>query len=95
MTDGNVAAKPAQPEEDDLRTMLGPATACFEALRDYLKDQYGVIIEEWKYYGEKHGWALKFLHKKRNLFFFTPLPGAFRIGFVFGERAVAAISESD
>ena len=52
-------------------------------------------IEEWKYYGPKSGWTLKTLRKKRNLFFFTPHQGYFRIAFVFGDRAVAEILISD
>ena len=33
--------------------------------------------------------------KKRNLFFFSPCDGYFRIAFVFGDKAVKAIEESD
>jgi hypothetical protein len=33
--------------------------------------------------------------KKRNLFFFGPCDGYFRIAFVFGDKAVKAIEESD
>ncbi len=38
---------------------------------------------------------MKTLLKKRNLFFFTPLDGCFRIGFVFGDKAVAVVEQSD
>jgi len=33
--------------------------------------------------------------KKRNLFFFAPCDKHFRIAFVFGDKAVKAIEESD
>jgi len=32
-------------------------------------NQYGPLTEEWKYYGKKTGWVLKYFYKKRNLFF--------------------------
>ena len=53
------------------------------------------MVEEWKYYSPKSGWILKSLNKKRNLFFFTPCQKYFRISFVFGDKAVAAIEKSD
>ena len=53
------------------------------------------MIEQWKFYSTKYGWTLKTLLKKRNLFFFTHLDGYFRIGFVFGDKAVAVIENSD
>jgi hypothetical protein len=56
--------------------------------------EYGGLIEEWKYYGLKSGWILKSLNKKRNLFFLIPCQKYFRIAFVFGDRAVAAIENS-
>lgn len=43
----------------------------------------------------KSGWTLKTLKKKRNLFFFLPLEGSFKITFVFGDKAVSAIEKSD
>ncbi len=53
------------------------------------------MTEEWKYYNQKSGWILKTLKKKRNLFFFIPVEGSFKITFIFGDRAVAAIEGSD
>ncbi|MCU0646071.1 MAG: DUF3788 domain-containing protein [bacterium] len=39
--------------------------------------------------------AKKILHKKRNLFFFTPLNGYFRLAFVFGDWTMAAVEQSE
>jgi len=62
-----------------------------KACRNHIRES----TEGWKYYGTKSGWTLKTLYKKRNLFFFTPFQGYFRIAFVFGDRAVAQILISD
>ncbi|UCE05769.1 MAG: DUF3788 family protein [bacterium] len=53
------------------------------------------MTEEWKFYGKKSGWIMKTLRKKRNLFFFVPVKDYFKISFVFGDKAVAAIEQSD
>jgi len=53
------------------------------------------LTEDWKFYGQKSGWILKTLRKKRNLFFFIPLKGSFKVSFVFGDKAVAAVEKSD
>ncbi len=82
----------------DARTMakaLGEAAEHWEKLRAGLENDFGVLIEDWKYYGQKSGWILKLFKKKRNLFFVTPQRGLFRIAFVFADRAVAEVESSD
>ena len=60
-----------------------------------MKAEYGELTEDWKFYGQKSGWILKTLRKKRNLFFFVPHKGSFHVSFVFGDKAVAAVEKSD
>ena len=52
------------------------------------------ISNEWKFYGQKYGWQLKTLMKKRNLFFMIPSKDFFRIVFIFGDKAAAEIEKS-
>lgn len=87
--------KSIQPDNDRLTQVLGESWKFWEAIKDQIKDEHGDVIEEWKFYGANYGWTLKILLKKRNLFFFTALNGYFRLGFVFGDRAVAAAEQSD
>lgn len=89
------ADKSDKPNNQKLSEALGASYKYWEKIRESLEDEYGKLVEEWKYYGASSGWTLKMLLKKRNLFFFTPCDGYFRISFVFGDRAVAAIEESD
>jgi hypothetical protein len=84
-----------EPTTADLLETLGATGDLWTDLRQRLEDEYGPLVEEWKHYGQKTGWLLKLLRKKRNLFFLTPLEGHFRMTFVFGDKAVAAIEESD
>ena len=83
------------PDESGLAEALGKSAALWVEIRDGVRADWESVVEEWKYYGAKYGWSLKTLHKKRNLFFFIPGEGSFMISFVFGDKAVAAIEESD
>jgi len=87
--------KSTRPDNTKLAGTLGDKAGFWEAIKSHIKNNYGHVTEEWKFYGAKSGWALKLLLKKRNLFFFTPLRGDFRLGFVFGDKAVSAAEKSD
>ncbi|MHC4113281.1 MAG: DUF3788 family protein [Planctomycetota bacterium] len=87
--------KDTKPTNQKLAKALGKSNSLWKEIKKNLKAEYGELIEEWKFYGQKSGWILKTLRKKRNLFFFIPLEGSFRISFVFGEKAVAVVEKSD
>jgi len=83
-----------KPDNIRLTKALGNRAKFWEAIKKYIGDTYGASNEEWKFYGAASGWTLKVLLKKRNLFFFTPLGGYFRVAFVFGDKAVGAVEKS-
>lgn len=87
-------AKDNKPDERSFQAALGKSIALWKRIRLHINDKYGRTAEEWKYYGPSSGWTLKVLLKKRNLFFLKPHKGYFKIAFVFGEKAVAAIEKS-
>jgi hypothetical protein len=87
--------KLAKPDNQALITALGKTYPLWAEIENHVATAYGGSTQEWKYYGPKSGWTLKTLIRKRNLFFFTPCQGYFRIAFVFGDRAVAEILISD
>ena len=86
--------KDKKPTNQKLAKALGKSNNLWKEIKKNLKAEYGELTEEWKFYGQKSGWILKTLRKKRNLFFFIPLEGTFRVSFVFGDKAVAAVEES-
>jgi hypothetical protein len=88
------ADRSVHPDERALRAALGSSWTHWERLRSSIRESAGPVVEEWKHYGARSGWVLKVLRGKRNLFFLTPLRGKFRLGFVFGDRAVAAVEAS-
>ena len=89
-TDKNI-----KPDDKSLAKVLGESNKLWNDLKRHLRESYGELIEEWKFYSPKYGWTLKVLKKKRNLFFFSPRPNAFRVSFVFGDKAVSHIEASN
>ena len=87
--------KDAMPDEEMVRKALGSSYAYLENIRQFVKEEIGETVEEWKFYGQKLGWTLKKYLKKRNLFFIGMYPGYFRIAFVFGDRAANNVFDSD
>jgi len=87
--------KTIKPDDKMLSEAIGETSEIWDEIKQQLKSQYGDLIEEWKFYGKKSGWILKTLKKKRNLFFFLPVKDYFKITFVFGDKAVAVIEQSD
>jgi len=87
--------KSIQPDDQKLAEALGRTYSLWVEIKSHIQAEYGELVEEWRYYSSKSGWILKSLNKKRNLFFFTPCQKYFRIAFVFGDKAVAAIKKSD
>jgi hypothetical protein len=86
--------KTHKPDSGTLAKALGETAGFWEDIRVGLEEEHGELVEDWKFYGQKIGWTLKLLRKKRNLFFMTPQNGFFHIAFVFGDRAVAEVERS-
>lgn len=86
--------KSIQPDDRQLARVLGKKSPFWEAIKQHIVQKHGNFTEEWKFYSTKSGWTLKVLLNKRNLFFFVPLQGTFRVAFVFGDKAVAAVEKS-
>jgi hypothetical protein len=84
-----------KPDARRLNRAIGESGSCWAAIKAHITEKHGKATEEWKYYGPKAGWVLKVLLKRRNLFFFTPLEGYFRVTFVFSDKAAAAVEKSN
>jgi len=86
--------KAALPTEEELASALGPAAVDWQELVDWFAEQK-VVDQEWKSSGKKYGWYLRLKVKKRNIIYFAPCKGCFRVAFIFGDKAVAAARQSD
>ncbi|KPL11368.1 MAG: hypothetical protein AMS26_20080 [Bacteroides sp. SM23_62] len=95
MSENVFLSKDVNPTEELIKANLADNYAQLEEIRKFIDDTFGETLEEWKNYGEKIGWLLKKLYKKRNLFFITVCDGYFNVTFVFGDKAVDSIVDSE
>lgn len=95
MTTSVFDEKNINPNNEMLSETLGETKKYWEKIKDHLTKEYGELTQDWKFYSKKSGWILKILRRKRNLFFFIPLEGYFRLSFVFGDKAINEIEKSD
>ena len=66
------ADKNVKPDDKSLSEVLGKSYKFWEEIKSSLEKNFGPMTVEWKHYGQKSGWILKFFYKKRNLFFLKP-----------------------
>ena len=86
--------KAAKPDENVLAAVLGKTYSLWGKACASLGREFDPIDREWGFPGKKYGWSLRVKRKKRTILYLTPLEGRFRVAFVFGDRAVAAVEES-
>ncbi len=87
--------KATKPTDSDLKEKLGSNYQIWAKLKSYLFDQLKDPSDEWNYPGKKYGWSFRVKSKKRNIIYFLPRDGYFKVAFVFGDKAVSKIEESD
>lgn len=86
--------KNRMPDEEILASVLGETMSFLDQICHFIEQETGQLTREWKHYGQKAGWTLKLISKKRNLLFVLPQNEYFAVGFVFGDRAVEAVLKS-
>lgn len=64
-------------------------------MKSYLNDTLKNPAEEWNYPGKKYGWSFRMKSKKRNIIYFLPRDGYFKVAFVFGQKATDKVLESN
>jgi hypothetical protein len=87
--------KNKMPDDGMVAGALADTYPLWAELQSHVQSEYPNIAGEWKHYGKAAGWSYKLLSKKRNLLFFVPLDGCFRIRIVLGEKAVACAEAAD
>lgn len=86
--------KSIQPTEQDLVDKLGTTFSIWSDLKSYLNDTLKNPAEEWNYPGKKYGWSFRMKSKKRNIIYFLPRDGYFKVAFVFGQKAADKVMGS-
>jgi len=87
--------KYVEPDDRMLAHDLAEAKEYFDKIGLFIKNEYGEVSLQWKYYNSKTGWILKLLNKKRNVLFVVPCDKYFGVAFTFGERAANLVYASN
>lgn len=87
--------KNLKPTVDDLENGMGNTYHIWKDIEDFTKSKYENAICEWNFSGEKFGWSYRIKDNKRVLIYLLPRDQFFKTAFVFGEKALAQIFESD
>jgi hypothetical protein len=87
--------KAEKPTPKEIATALGSTREIWEQLVNWLAQEHGVTVQEWKSISPKYGWSLRLRLKKRTVVHMSPCDGCFRVAFILGDRAVKAARESD
>lgn len=83
--------KAAQPSEAELAAALGPAGVHWHSLIQSISEEVGITGQEWKgVVVKKYGWGLRLKRKARTIVYLGPGVGCFLVGFVLGDKALAA-----
>jgi len=86
--------KAKKPDDSSLVEVLGESGLIWEDIKRHLREEYGDILEEWKFYSQKSGWTLVIKRKKRTILYLQPYKDFFDVFFVYGEKAVSAAEKS-
>lgn len=83
------------PGEEDLKSALGNTYLIWKQFQKFTKEQYPSATEEWNFAGEKFGWSFRIKDKKRIILYLLPRDKFFKTAFVFGQKAMDRILETD
>lgn len=89
------ANKDEIPTTDDLKKALGDTFEIWKTLEEFTKASYPNATAVWNFSGEKFGWSFRIKDHKRVLLYLLPRDQFFKTAFVFGQKAVNQILESD
>jgi len=87
--------KSVVPDDDLVASALAGSYPLWVDLQKFVKDNYPNVAAEWKFYGKSSGWVCKLLSKKKNLLFFIPKDGCFRLRFGISEKVAPSIESAD
>ncbi len=83
----------ARPSKEAIHEVLASTSPLWFEFIEYLADHYPPVTEEWAFPGQKYGWSLRLIHKKRRIIYMTPRREHFVEAVVLGDKAVAVANE--
>jgi len=87
--------KAITPTNEMLAAALAERKIIWDMVTEHIENTYSKISGEWKFYSKSAGWSFVIKSEKRTLIYLIPTEDCIKTNFVFGERAVKVIEESD
>lgn len=87
--------KSVAPTTADLENNLGTTFQLWSDIEAFTKINYPNAMSKWHFSGEKFGWSYRIEDHKRVLIYLLPRAQYFKVAFVFGEKAVNQILQSN
>ena len=84
----------SRPTAKEIEAALGSAAPAWDELVNWLI-KLGIACKHWNSISPKYGWSLRPALKSRTIVYLAPCESCFRVSFVLGDRAVAAVRSSD
>lgn len=87
--------KAETPTNKDLGKNIGSTYSLWLEIQKYVYQQYPNGKEDWNFLGKNYGWSFRIKDKKRAIIYFLPRENYFKIAFVFGQKALDQILETN
>ena len=83
------------PSDIELVKKLGSTYKLWTQIQGYVLNKYPNGLSEWNFPGNKYGWSFRIKDKKRAILYFLPRDKYFKVAFVFGQKAVDTVLNSN
>jgi hypothetical protein len=83
------------PKNEDLVVNLGSTYSLWRQIREFVYQKYPNGVEDWNFPGKNYGWSFRIKDKKRAIIYFLPRNNYFKVAFVFGQKALDLILETN
>lgn len=83
------------PTDQELEQALGDKYLLWQKIANLTYKAYPEGKEEWNYSGKNYGWSFRIKDKRRAIIYLLPRSGFFKVGIVFGDKALADIMTSN
>jgi len=82
------------PNEVDLKHTLADTFILWQQIENFTLLQYPTSTSGWYFSGTKYGWGYRISDAYRVLVYLLPRSGYFKLGLVFGKKALTVIQDS-
>ena len=83
------------PTDDYIFSIIGEKKILWQAIMNYVSENYKDISGSWNYYNDGKQWLFKLVQKKKTIFWAGVLKDTFRVSFYFGDKAEPLVDASD